>query len=125
MVHDRRERSDKAGFDADRRDTVIRRHSRDLGETAVIEIELDECFRMLGHERNRRHDYSDTVVAGLPDLFVVGWTDPFERPDPALVANAPVEFRPSERRNDRRRGLFYLIRIRVAAAHDLLRPAMC
>ena len=94
-VHKCCERSDKPWFDADRRDAVIICYSRDLREMAVIEIELDECFRMLGYKRDRRHNQRDTVLAGPPDLLVGGRTDPFERPYPALVAYAPVEFGPA------------------------------
>src|SRR5262249_44173341 len=99
---------------------MIRRYADGLSEMAIIEIEPDECFRMLRHKRNRRHDERKASFASSPDFLVSQRTDPFERPDLALVTDAPVEFRPTENRDNCRCGLFYLVRIGVAPTHDPL-----
>ena len=67
----------------------------------------------------------ESVFPGPPDLLVGGGADPFERAHPTSVADAPVEYRPTESSDNCRRGLFYLIRIRVALTYNPLWQAMC
>ena len=91
------------------------------GEACVLDVELNERFGMLGHEGDRCHDKCQTLRSCPLDFFVGRGTDPFHRPDTALVANATVELRAVERGHKRLCGLFDLRLIRIAAFDDALR----
>src|SRR4029077_11380390 len=124
-VHKFSKRPNKFRLNADCRYAMIRRYASCLGKSAIIEIELNERFRMLRDKRNRRHNERKTSLAGPPNFLVGQRTDPFQRPDPALVADAPIEVRPAKNRDNCRCGLCYLVWIGVTLAHDPIWQAMC
>ena len=103
---------------------MIRRHARGFGQIAVIEVELDQGFGMLGNKRDRRHDKRDPVLPRAANLVVGCRTDPFQRPDAALIADRPVEARPVQRGDHGRGGRLDLVGIRVTGLDDLFRQAM-
>src|SRR5438105_2963889 len=111
-MHQRCERADECGLEADRGDAIIGRHPRSLGEIAVVEIELDERFRVLRYERDRRHDERYPLPAGPLDLLICRRFDPSQGPNATLIADPPVEPRLREGLDDGRCCLLDLVWIR-------------
>src|ERR1700740_915673 len=62
-----------------------------LGEVAIFDVELDQCLGVLGDEGDRYDDYGTAISPCTADLLIRRGSDPFEWPDPALIANDRVE----------------------------------
>src|SRR5579864_2779703 len=115
---------DEAPIGAHCRHAVIRRDAPRRGEAAIVAVEFDERLRMLGDERDRRDDDSDTLAAGALEFLLDRWSEPGERSDSALKTHPPVEPRPGERRYDCCRGALDLTRVGVTRGDDLERQPM-
>src|SRR5271166_3763932 len=74
---------------------------------------------MLGNKRNRGYDNRDPVLARTANLVISSGPDPFQRSDAALIAHPPVELRPVQTGNHRRRGSFDLVRVRLSGPRNL------
>src|SRR5438128_10527691 len=79
---------------------------------------------MLGHEGDGRHHERNPVPAATADLIIGCRTDPFQRPDAALITDLPIDPRPVQGGDHRRGGRLHLARIGVASAHDPLWQTM-
>src|SRR5689334_14790797 len=104
---------------------MIRRHSRGRSQIAVIEVELDQSFGMLGYKRDWRHDNGDPVPTRAANLVVGCRTNPFQRPDATLVTDRPIKIRSVKRGDHGRSGSLDLVWVGVASLHDPFRQAVC
>src|SRR5712671_428490 len=103
---------------------MIRRHSRGRSQIAVIEVELDQSFGMLGYKRDRRHDDGDPVTTRAANLVVGCRTDPFQRSDATLVTDRPIETRSVKRGDHGPSGSLDLPWVGIASLHDPFRQAV-
>ncbi len=94
------------------------------GQFLVVDIQFDESFRMLRDERDRHDQHRRFVAPGLSDFGVGTGRDPLLRRCTRLVANLPVEIVAPPCRDQRSDGLFDLVLIGIAAAHDRFRQPM-
>ena len=88
---------DEARVGPDCRNPLIRRHAGSRSQIAVIEVQLDQGFGMLGNKRDRRHDEGNPVITRAADLVVGRRTDPFQRPHTTLIADRPIKALPVQR----------------------------
>ncbi len=118
------ETGDKSRMMTDRRHAPIARNIVSFREMTVFDIELDQGLGVLGDEGDRCDHDGHTVPAGADDFGVGRGSDPFQRPDPALIANDAVEAWHRQRFDDRRSALLDLPLIRITSPYDLLRKAV-
>src|SRR6266436_4951470 len=90
----------------------------------IVEAEFDQRLRVLRDERNRRYHKRDPIPAGTTNLIVGCRTDPYQRPDPALITDLPVNPWPFESSDYSGSGRLHLIGVRISRAHDLLGQTM-
>ena len=79
---------------------------------------------MLGDEGDRHHDERHAIAPGARDLGLRRGSDPLQRPDPALVADPPVQIPLAQGLHHGRHGALDLPLVGVAALDDLLRQAV-
>ena len=103
---------------------MIRGHARGHSQIAVIEVQLDQSFGMLGNKRDWRHDDRDPVPTRAANLVVGCRTDPIQRPDPTLIADRPIKVRLVQRGDHGRGGCLDLVGVRITSLDDPFRQAV-
>ena len=86
---------DECGMRAARSARGVIGHARILAPAGHIRCPARPAFRNARDKRDRRHDHTLALRAGAADFGIGRRPDPFERTDPALIADLPVEIRRS------------------------------
>ena len=82
---------DETGIGAHRRGAAIIRHARFARKIGIFDIQLDQGFGMFADKGDGRDDHALAFRAGAADFGIGRGPDPFQRPDPALIADRPVQ----------------------------------
>ena len=91
---------------------------------AILHIELDQGFRMLGDKRDRRDDYGPSFAPGATNFLIGRGANPAQRPDPALVAHPPIEPWSVQHADDCHSGFLDMARVWIAGGDNAFGQSM-
>ncbi len=126
LLNQARQGLDEGRGCADGGNAPEKRNALFLGEMTIFDLDLHQCFGMFRYKGDRRDNDRDLILPGAHYFGVCRGSDPFHRPNAALVTNGPIEVHPigigfSEGCNDSLCCLFALPLIGVSGHDDAFR----